>query len=136
MERPPLIGKHMTFGEKSLSAIFVALAIATAYIASKAYTPAFAFHAALFSLGSIGAVVAIVLRYRARGPQLPPRIIDGRPNYNYGPIKFAVDRVAVLGRRRLLVGLYIALWSSLSRFSISICPGSISGVCGRCTPRR
>ena len=109
MERPPLIGKHMTFGEKSLSAIFVALAIATAYIASKAYTPAFAFHAALFSLGSIGAVAAIVLRYRARGPQLPPRTIDGRPNYNYGPIKFASIASLFWGVAGFIVGLYLAL---------------------------
>lgn len=109
MERPPLIGKHMTFGEMSLSAIFVALAIATGYIAVKAYTPAFAFHAALFSLGSIGAVVAIFLRYRARGPQLPPRTIDGRPNYNYGPIKFASIASLFWGVAGFIVGLYLAL---------------------------
>jgi cytochrome c oxidase cbb3-type subunit 1 len=109
MERPPLIGKHMTFGESSLSVIFAALAVATGYIAARAYSPAYAFHAALFSLGSLGAVIAIVLRYRARDLQLPPRIIDGRPNYNYGPIKFAAIASLFWGVAGFLVGLYLAL---------------------------
>ncbi|GLI94147.1 cytochrome-c oxidase, cbb3-type subunit I [Methylocystis echinoides] len=109
MERPPLIGKHMTFGESSLSVIFAALAVATGYIAAKAYSPAYAFHAALFSLGSIGAVVAIVLRYRARDAQLPPRVIDGRPNYNYGPIKFTAIASLFWGVAGFVVGLYLAL---------------------------
>lgn len=109
MERPPLIGKHMTFGESSLSVIFAALAVATGYIAAKAYSPAYAFHAALFSLGSIGAVVAIVLRYRARDAQLPPRDIDGRPNYNYGPIKFTAIASLFWGVAGFVVGLYLAL---------------------------
>lgn len=109
MERPPLIAKQMTFGEKSLSAIFLALAIATAFIATKAHTPAYGFHAALFALGSIGAVVAIFLRYRARDAQLPPLTIDGRPNYNYGPIKFASIAGLFWGMAGFIVGLYIAL---------------------------
>ncbi len=109
MERPPLIAKQMTFSEKALSAIFAALAIATAYIATKAYTPAYAFHMALFCLGSIGAVVAIALRYRARGVTLPPLMIDGRPNYNYGPVKFTALAALFWGIAGFIVGLYIAL---------------------------
>jgi len=109
MERPPLISKRMTVGEISLSAIFAALAVATAFIAVKAYTPAYAFHAALFSLGSIGAVVAIMLRYRARPAVLPPLTIDGRPNYNYGPIKFTSLAALFWGVAGFLVGLYLAL---------------------------
>jgi cytochrome c oxidase cbb3-type subunit 1 len=120
MERPPLIAKQMTFSEKSLSAIFVALALATGYIATKAYTPAFAFHAALFSLGSIGAVVAILLRYRARGPQLPPLTIDGRPNYNYGPIKFASIASLFWGVAGFIVGLYLALELAYPAFNLDL----------------
>ena len=117
MERPPLVAKDMTFGERSLSVIFAALAIATAYIAVKAYTPAYAFHAALFSLGSIGAVAAILLRYRARDAQLPPLVIDGRPNYNYGPVKFTALASLVWGVAGFVVGLYLALelaWPALN----------------------
>ncbi|MEK8093732.1 cytochrome-c oxidase, cbb3-type subunit I [Methylocystis sp. IM3] len=120
MERPPLIAKQMTFGERSLSAIFVALAIATGYIASRAYTPAYAFHAALFSLGSIGAVVAILLRYRARGPQLAAAVIDGRPNYNYGPIKFASIASLFWGVAGFLVGLYLALELAFPAFNLDL----------------
>ncbi|PPD43086.1 MAG: cytochrome-c oxidase, cbb3-type subunit I [Methylocystis sp.] len=109
MERPPLIAKQMTFGEQSLSAIFAALAIATAYVATKAYTPAYAFHSALFSLGSIGAVAAIFLRYRARPAEFPPLMIDGRPNYNYGPVKFTALASLFWGIAGFLVGLYLAL---------------------------
>ncbi len=109
MERPPLIAKQPTFGEKSLSAIFLALAIATAFIATKAHTPAYAFHAALFALGSIGAVVAIALRYRARSAELAPAVIDGRPNYNYGPIKFTSIAGLFWGVAGFIVGLYLAL---------------------------
>jgi cytochrome c oxidase cbb3-type subunit I len=119
MERPPLIAKEMTFGEKSLSAIFAVLAIATAYIAVKAYSPAYAFHAALYALGSVGAVVAILLRYRARGP-LPPLEIDGKPNYNYGPIKFTSIAALFWGVAGFIVGLYIALELAWPAFNLDL----------------
>ncbi|MBL1256911.1 MULTISPECIES: cytochrome-c oxidase, cbb3-type subunit I [unclassified Methylocystis] len=109
MERTLPIPKQMTFGEISLSAVFVALAIASAFIAVKAYTPAYAFHAALFALGSLGAVVAIVLRFRARDAAPPPLLINGRPNYNYGPIKFTSIAALFWGVAGFLVGLYLAL---------------------------
>ncbi|NDB67369.1 MAG: cytochrome-c oxidase, cbb3-type subunit I [Methylocystaceae bacterium] len=103
------LSKKMTIGELSLSLIFSLLAVATAFIAVKAYTPVFAFHASLFSLGSIGAVVAIIQRYHARPAALPPRVIDHRPNYNYGPIKFTSLAALFWGIAGFLVGLYLAL---------------------------
>ncbi len=109
MERLPLIPKRRTFGEISLTAIFVALAIATAFIATRAYTPAYAFHMALFSLGSVVAVAAINMRYQARPVDPPPLFIDGRPNYNYGPVKFASLASLLWGTAGFLVGLYLAL---------------------------
>ncbi|KAF2990272.1 cytochrome-c oxidase, cbb3-type subunit I [Methylocystis sp. MJC1] len=109
MERTHPIPKQMTFGEISLAAVFVALAIASSFIATKAYTPAYAFHAALFALGSVGAVVAIVLRFRARDAAAAPLLINGRPNYNYGPIKFTSIAALFWGVAGFLVGLYLAL---------------------------
>ncbi len=120
MERPPLIAKQMTFGEMSLSAVLVALAIATGFIATKAYTPVFAFHAGLFSLASLGAVAAILLRYRARGGQLPPLAIDGRPNYNYGPVKFTAIASLFWGVAGFLVGLYLALELAWPAFNLDL----------------
>ena len=109
MERLPLIPKRRTFGEISLSAIFLALAVATAFVASRAYTPAYAFHMAVFSLGSLLAVVAINLRYNARPAGPTPLVIEGRPNYNYGPVKFASIAALFWGTAGFLVGLYLAL---------------------------
>ncbi|MGA9824417.1 MAG: cytochrome-c oxidase, cbb3-type subunit I [Methylocystis sp.] len=109
MERLPLIPKRRTFGEISLSAILVLLAIGAAFIATRAYTPAYAFHMALFSLCSVLAVVAINMRYDARPIAPTPLVVDGKPNYNYGPIKFASLAALFWGTAGFVVGLYLAL---------------------------
>ena len=109
MERLPAISKQRTLGEISLTAIFLLLAAAAAFVATRAYTPAYAFHAALFSLGSVLAVVAIQMRYNARGAEPAPLTIDGKPNYNYGPIKFASLAALFWGTAGFIVGLYLAL---------------------------
>ena len=109
MERLPLIPKRRTFGEISLSAILVLLAIGAAFIATRAYTPAYAFHMALFSLCSVLAVVAINMRFDARPIAPTPLVIDGKPNYNYGPIKFASLAALFWGTAGFIVGLYLAL---------------------------
>ena len=109
MERLPAISKQRTLGEISLTAIFLLLAAAAAFVATRAYTPAYAFHAALFSLGSVLAVVAIQMRYNARAAEPAPLTIDGKPNYNYGPIKFASLAALFWGTAGFIVGLYLAL---------------------------
>ncbi|HEY8071106.1 MAG TPA: cytochrome-c oxidase, cbb3-type subunit I [Methylocystis sp.] len=109
MERLPLIPKRRTFGEISLSAILVLLAIGAAFIATRAYTPAYAFHMALFSLCSVLSVVAINMRFDARPIAPTPLVIDGKPNYNYGPIKFASLAALFWGTAGFIVGLYLAL---------------------------
>jgi len=109
MERMPLIPKRRTFGEISLSAILVLLAIGATFIATRAYTPAYAFHMALFSLCSVLAVVAINMRFDARPIAPTPLVIDGKPNYNYGPIKFASLAALFWGTAGFVVGLYLAL---------------------------
>ncbi len=101
--------KSVTFSEAALALAFVALAALAGFVAVRAYTPAYAFHAALFALGSVGAVFAIVKRYDARPAAPPPRVIDGKPNYNYGPIKFAALAALFWGVAGFTVGLYIAL---------------------------
>ena len=109
MERLPLIPKRRTFGEISLSAILVLLAIGAAFIATRAYTPAYAFHMVLFSLCSVLAVVAINMRFDARPIAPTPLVIDGKPNYSYGPIKFASLAALFWGTAGFVVGLYLAL---------------------------
>ena len=81
--------KTMTIGEGGLALAFAALAILSIVIAAKAYTPEYAFHAYLFTAASIAAVFAIINRYYDRPAEPPPLTIDGKPNYNMGPVKFA-----------------------------------------------
>ena len=120
MERPPLITKRMTFGEASLSVIFAALAAASFWIALHAYTAVYAFHAVLFALGSAGAVVAIRKRYQARPAAPAPLMIDGRPNYNLGPVKFTAIAALFWGVAGFLVGLYLALELAYPQFNLDL----------------
>ncbi len=120
MARTEQVLKKMTVSEMSLSAIFIALAFATTFIAIKAYTPVFAFHAALFSLGSLTAVFAIVTHYRSRSSEPTPQMINGRPNYNYGPIKFTAIAALFWGIAGFLVGLYLALELAYPQFNLDL----------------
>src|SRR3954469_20271889 len=81
--------KSMTHGEAGLSVFFSASAFLCMIAAAKALDKAFAFHASLATAASLAAAFAIFHRYFDRPVALPPQEIDGRPNYNLGPIKFA-----------------------------------------------
>src|SRR5438067_3788022 len=80
--------KPMTYGEGGTAVAFVLLALLCLVISAKAYTPEYAFHANLFVIGSIAAVFAILNRYFNRPAEPAPLFIDGKPNYNMGPVKF------------------------------------------------
>ncbi|WP_204311015.1 hypothetical protein, partial [Stenotrophomonas maltophilia] len=67
----------------------------------------YAFHAALGVLACLAAIVTIGNRYLAR-PISVPQEIDGRPNYNFGPIKFATAASVFWGIAGFSVGLLIA----------------------------
>ena len=109
MAQASSIPKHLRGGEVGLAIAFIALALFSVLVASNAYTGAFAFHAWLFVFGSMGAVFAIAHRYGERGAELPPQVIDGKPNYNWGPVKFGAIASLFWGIAGLTVGLYIAL---------------------------
>ena len=79
----------MTHGEAGLMLVFALSALLCLFAAAMALDTAFAFHASLASAASLWAVFAIVNRYFDRPALLPAREINGRPNYNMGPIKFA-----------------------------------------------
>ena len=127
--------KSMTIGEGGTALALTALAFVSLVVAAKAYTPEYALHAYLFTAASAAAVIAIVNRYYERPATLPPLTIDGKPNYNMGPVKFATLAAVVwgwpasrsdFGRRSNLP----------FRRSTSTCPGSRSAASARCTPRR
>jgi len=101
--------KLMTFGESGLAAALTALAFASIVIAAKAYTPEYAFHAYLFAAASVASVFAIFNRYFDRRPEAPPLEIDGKPNYNMGPVKLATLLAVFWGIAGMTAGLWIAL---------------------------
>jgi len=99
----------MTFGEGGLAAALTALAFLSIVVAAKAYTPEYAFHAYLFAAASVASVFVIINRYYDRGPDAAPLEIDGKPNYNMGPVKVATLLAVVWGIAGMLAGLWIAL---------------------------
>ncbi len=114
---PATNGKSMTFGELGLAIALGVLALFSLVVAGKAYTGAYAFHALLFAAASGLGVLKIIERFQDRPAELPPRTIDGKPNYNYGPIKFATVMAVFWGLAGMLVGLWAALelaWPALN----------------------
>jgi cytochrome c oxidase cbb3-type subunit 1 len=99
----------MTLGEGGTAPAFVALAVSSIFVAARAYTPEYAFHAWLAAAASVATVFAIVNRYYERPAQLPPLTIEGKPNYNMGPVKFATVAAVVWG----IAGFSVGLWAAL-----------------------
>ena len=101
--------KWMTLGEGGLTAALIALCLVSVVVAGKAYTPEYAFHAYLFAAASGIAAFVIVNRFMDRAADPVPAEIDGKPNYNMGPVKFATIAAVFWGIAGFTVGLWIAL---------------------------
>ncbi len=101
-------GKKMTFGEGGLAFVFAVLALSCITVAAKTHDAAYAFHAYLSAFASLAAVFVILNRYVDRPAALPAREIDGKPNYNFAPVKFATVAAMFWGIAGFLVGVIIA----------------------------
>src|SRR6478735_1544844 len=101
--------KTMTLGEAGTAIAFVLLALLSLVVGGKAYMKKYAFHAFLFLIGSVATVFAILNRYFDRPAEPAPLFIDGKPNYNMGPVKFATVAAVFWGIAGFTVGLYAAL---------------------------
>lgn len=123
--------KKMTEGELTLVVAGVIVFFLSVLIAAKTFSPGFAFHASLFAAASAATVLAVFNRYYTRPAQLPPAEIDGKPNYNYDPIKFGTIMAMVWGVAGFLVGLIIALQLAFPSVNFDL-RGSASGVFVRC----
>jgi len=99
--------KSMRGGEVGLTAVLAVLALACLYAAAKTIEPAYAFHMALGVVAAAAGVFAIFQRYSAR-PAETPLEIDGKPNYNFGPVKFCTLAALFWGVAGMAVGIYIA----------------------------
>ncbi len=69
----------------------------------------YAFHMVIFTLASGWAFFTVINRGFDPESAPPPRTIDGKPNYNMGPIKVATIAAMGWGIAGFLVGLVIAL---------------------------
>jgi hypothetical protein len=86
--------KWMTHGEAGLFAFFTVSAFFCMFAAAKAVDAPFAFHASLSAVSGLAAVFFILDRYFDRPSSPPAQEIDGKPNYNMGPIKFAAAMIS------------------------------------------
>lgn len=103
----------MTEGEVGLGVALLVGALLCALASARAVDAPFSIHMAVFALAALAGLVTILRRYEAR-PAAPPRQeIDGKPNYNLGPIKFATVAAMAWGIAGFSVGCIIAfqLWA-------------------------
>ncbi|GJD58334.1 cytochrome-c oxidase, cbb3-type subunit I [Methylobacterium dankookense] len=107
------VPKHLTEGEVGLGLTLLIGAFLCALASARAVDAPFSVHMAVFALAAVAGVVAILKRYEARPAEAPPQVIDGRPNYNLGPVKFTAVAAMVWGIAGFLVGCIIAfqLWA-------------------------
>jgi cytochrome c oxidase cbb3-type subunit 1 len=112
--------KYMTEGEAGLSLAFLTGALLCALASAHAVDAPFGFHMGLFALAALGGFLAILKRYEWRPAAAPPQTIDGKPNYNLGPVKFTVIAAMVWGIAGFLVGCTIAfqLWAPSLNFGL------------------
>ena len=101
--------KSMHGGEFGLLVFFSLTAVLSLLVAARTTEGPFAFHASLATVASLAAIFWIFNRYFERPALLPPLEIDGRPNYNFGPVKFTTIAALFWGFVGMLVGLLIAL---------------------------
>jgi cytochrome c oxidase cbb3-type subunit I len=112
--------KTVTFGEGGMTLVFAVMAVLCLVAALKAHDLPFAFHAYLSAAASVLAVFMIVISYQRRPSEPIPAEIDGKPNYNFGPVKFATVAAMVWGIAGFLVGLYAALELAWPAFNLDL----------------
>ena len=107
------VPKHLTEGEVGLGLTLLVGAFLCALASARAVDAPFGIHMAVFALAGFVGVAAILKRYEGRPAESAPQEIDGRPNYNLGPVKFASIAAMAWGIAGFLIGCIIAfqLWA-------------------------
>ncbi|TGD98374.1 cytochrome-c oxidase, cbb3-type subunit I [Methylobacterium nonmethylotrophicum] len=105
--------KYMTEGEVGLGLALLVSAFLCALASARAVDAPFSVHMAVFALAAVAGIAAILKRYEGRPAEGSPQQIDGKPNYNLGPVKFTVIAAMAWGIAGFLVGCTIAfqLWA-------------------------
>ena len=100
--------KTMTLGEGGLALAFTALAFLVDRGRGQGLYGGIRFPRLSVYCRQHRAVFAIINRYYERPAEPAPLTIDGKPNYNMGPVKFATIAAMFWGIAGFAVGLYIA----------------------------
>ena len=100
--------RQATVGEMIGMLIAAACVLPLIIIAALTESSGYAFHAVLGVLASAAAIVLIANRCFDGTAPVEPQEIDGKPNYNMEPVKFATVAAMVWGIAGFAVGLLIA----------------------------
>ena len=109
MTNGTVAAKSVRAGEFTGIVIAALAALLMLYITAGTQDPGYAFHAVVGMIAAIGTVFAIGNRYFSRPAEPVPQEIDGKPNYNFGPVKFATLAALFWGIAGFTVGLVLAL---------------------------
>ncbi len=101
--------RAMTVGEMIGMLIAGASVLPLILIAALTENSGYAFHAMLGAAAAAASMILIGNRCFDGSPAIAPQEIDGKPNYNMGPVKFATVAAMVWGIAGFAVGLIIAL---------------------------
>jgi cytochrome c oxidase cbb3-type subunit I len=116
----PPMGKSMTMPEMLLPLFFVALGFVCILVAARTEEPEFAFHAWLGAAACATAIFTIFNRYFDRPAEARPQEIDGKPNYNFGIVRYGVIASLFWGIAGFLVGLILALQLAFPVFNFDL----------------
>ncbi|SDQ84776.1 cytochrome-c oxidase, cbb3-type subunit I [Pseudovibrio sp. Tun.PSC04-5.I4] len=100
--------KVLSLEEGGFSVLLLAAAIFCLIVAGKTWDQVLAFHASLIALASIAGIFFIFRRYFDGNNSPAPREINGKPNYNMGPVKFSTWASVFWGIAGFSVGVIIA----------------------------
>ena len=100
--------KSLWGGEIGLIGALTLLGFLLLFIAARTIEPAYAFHMGLGVLACGSASSPSSSATMAAPADPPPLEIDGRPNYNFGPVKFTSLAALFWGFAGMAAGLYIA----------------------------
>lgn len=101
--------RYLTIEQGGFALFLIVLAFACMIIAGKTYDPVMAFHTAIGALAAGTGAFMIFKVYFETDGAIAPQEIDGKPNYNMGPVKFATVAAMIWGVAGFTVGLIIAL---------------------------
>ena len=100
--------KMMTLEEGIYAALLAVLALACLLIGGKAYDFPMSVHGVLGAIMAAIGLFALMRHYIDRPVEAVPQMIDGLPNYNMGPVRFATIAAVFWGVAGFLAGVYIA----------------------------